>query len=87
MAVHNHWHLALMHMGSGDMDAALALYDAAVVPAPEAVALNLNDATALLWRLTLRGVDVSERSAGEPWPRAGACRRLGGATRSTTCTP
>ena len=61
MAVHNHWHLALMHMGSGDMDAALALYDAAVVPAPEAVALNLNDATALLWRLTLRRVDVSER--------------------------
>lgn len=61
MAVHNHWHLALMHMGSGDMDAALALYDAAVVPAPEAVALNLNDATALLWRLTLRGVDVAER--------------------------
>ncbi|OUM03634.1 tetratricopeptide repeat protein [Variovorax sp. JS1663] len=61
MAVHNHWHLALMHMGAGDLGAALALYDAAVTPAPEAVALNLNDATALLWRLTLRGVDVSQR--------------------------
>jgi tetratricopeptide (TPR) repeat protein len=61
MAVHNHWHLALMHMAAGDMGAALALYDAAVTPAPEAVALNLNDATALLWRLTLRGADVSGR--------------------------
>jgi hypothetical protein len=61
MAVHNHWHLALMQMASGDMDAALALYDAAVVPAPEAIALNLNDASALLWRFSLRGVDVSER--------------------------
>ncbi|MGK6309418.1 tetratricopeptide repeat protein [Variovorax sp. DT-64] len=71
MAVHNHWHLALMHMATGDMDAALALYDAAVTPAPEAVALNLNDATALLWRLTLRGVDVSGR-----WQALAARRRV-----------
>ena len=61
MAVHNHWHLALMHMASGDADAALVLYDDAVTPAPEAIALNLNDASALLWRLSLRGVDVSAR--------------------------
>ena len=61
MGVHNHWHLALMHMADGDIDAALALYDAAVTPAPEAIALNLNDASALLWRLYLRGVDVSAR--------------------------
>ncbi|GAA4343382.1 tetratricopeptide repeat protein [Variovorax defluvii] len=61
MAVHNHWHLALAHMGAGELGAALTLYDSAVTPAPEAVALNLNDATALLWRLMLRGVDVSSR--------------------------
>ncbi|RZL89712.1 MAG: tetratricopeptide repeat protein [Variovorax sp.] len=61
MAVHNHWHLALMQMASGDMDAALKLYDEAVAPAPEAIALNLNDASALLWRFQLRGVDVSGR--------------------------
>ena len=61
MAVHNHWHLALMHVASGDMDAALALYDETVTPAPEAIALNLNDASALLWRFHLRGVDVSAR--------------------------
>ncbi|RST48995.1 tetratricopeptide repeat protein [Variovorax sp. MHTC-1] len=61
MAVHNHWHLALMHMGSGEMEAALALYDDAVAPAPEAIALNLDDASALLWRFGLRGVDVSAR--------------------------
>ncbi|WP_077000015.1 tetratricopeptide repeat protein [Variovorax sp. KK3] len=61
MAVHNHWHLALMHIGAGDVGAALALYDAAVTPVPESVALNLNDASALLWRLTLQGLDVSDR--------------------------
>ena len=49
-----------MHMAHGDMDAALALYDATVAPAPEAIALNLDDASALLWRFGLRGVDVSE---------------------------
>ncbi len=61
MAVHNHWHLALMHMASGDIAAALKLYDSAVAPAPQAIALNLNDASALLWRLSLRGVDVCDR--------------------------
>ena len=61
LAVHNHWHLALMLMNRGDTDAALALYDQAVAPAPEAIALNLNDASALLWRLGLRQVDVGER--------------------------
>lgn len=61
LAVHNHWHLALMQMNRGDTDAALALYDQAVAPAPEAIALNLSDASALLWRLSLRQVDVAER--------------------------
>jgi len=61
LAVHNHWHLALMHLGRGDERAALALYDQAVSPVPEAISLNLNDASALLWRFALRGVVVGER--------------------------
>ncbi len=61
LAVHNHWHLALMHLASGEHAAALALYDRAVAPSPTALALDLADASALLWRLTLRGVDVGPR--------------------------
>ena len=61
LAVHNHWHLALMYLHRGDGAAALALYDQAVKPSPEAIALNLNDASALLWRLSLRGVVVGDR--------------------------
>jgi tetratricopeptide (TPR) repeat protein len=61
LAVHNHWHLALMHLARGEHAAALALYDKAVVPSPTALALDLADASALLWRLAMRGVDVGQR--------------------------
>ncbi len=64
LAVHNHWHLALMHLARGEHAAALALYDKAVVPSPTALALDLADASALLWRLALRGVDVGQRWQG-----------------------
>ncbi|MCE9657279.1 MAG: tetratricopeptide repeat protein [Burkholderiales bacterium] len=61
LAVHNHWHMALMHLSRGDEPAALALFDAAVTPKAESLAMDLNDASALLWRLMLRGVDVGDR--------------------------
>jgi tetratricopeptide (TPR) repeat protein len=61
LAVHNHWHLALMHLARSEHAAALALYDKAVVPSPTALALDLADASALLWRLAMRGVDVGQR--------------------------
>jgi tetratricopeptide (TPR) repeat protein len=61
LAVHNHWHLALMHLARGEHAAALALYDQAVAPSPTALALDLADASALLWRLVMRGVDVGPR--------------------------
>jgi tetratricopeptide (TPR) repeat protein len=63
MAVHNHWHLALMHLSQGDHAAALSLYDEAVVPGSEVLTMNLADASSLLWRLQLRGVDVGQRWA------------------------
>jgi tetratricopeptide (TPR) repeat protein len=63
LAVHNHWHLALMHLARGEHAAALALYDQAVTPSPTALALDLADASALLWRLAMRGVDVGQRWA------------------------
>lgn len=60
-AFHNWWHLALYHIEHEDFDAALALYDEQILPTDSDVSLQLCDASALLWRLHLQGVDVSER--------------------------
>lgn len=60
-AVHNWWHVALYHLELGDTDAALALFDGPVHGGQSSVVLDLIDASALLWRLHLRGVDVGER--------------------------
>jgi len=59
--VHNWWHLALYHLDLGDAARALALYDGRVRESRSAVALDMVDASALLWRLTLVGHDVSDR--------------------------
>jgi tetratricopeptide (TPR) repeat protein len=60
-AFHNWWHLALYHLDLGDSERVLALYDTAIRPKPSAVVLESIDAAALLWRLSLRGVDVGAR--------------------------
>lgn len=74
LAVHNWWHLALFHLELGREDEVLRLYDEAIGTG-SAVMLDLIDASAMLWRLQLRGVDVGGRwepvadlwrSAGEP---------------------
>ncbi len=62
LAVHNWWHLALQHLRAGDEAAALAIYDRAIAPNGNSMALDLVDGSALLWRLMLRGnVNVGER--------------------------
>jgi hypothetical protein len=61
MAVHNSWHLALYHLGLDQIDEVLALFDRPIHGARSPLALDLVDASALLWRLQLRGVDVGER--------------------------
>ena len=60
-AVHNWWHLALFHLGLGDIDAVLELYDGPIYGERSTMAFDMDDAAALLWRLKLRGVDVSGR--------------------------
>jgi tetratricopeptide (TPR) repeat protein len=60
-AFHNFWHLALYCMDGAHYDRALALYDDHIHPGPAAYVLSLVDATALLWRLRLEGVDVADR--------------------------
>ena len=60
-AIHNGWHLALFHLDIGDHDRVLALYDERIRAGTSTVGLDLVDASALLWRLHLRGVDVGAR--------------------------
>jgi tetratricopeptide (TPR) repeat protein len=60
-AVHNWWHLALFHLELDQDAPVLELYDGPIRGEGSQVVLDLVDASALLWRLTLRGVDVGSR--------------------------
>lgn len=64
LAVHNWWHTGLYLIELGQLDEALALYDANIAAAGPTMILDLLDAAALLWRLELLGVD-----AGTRWQR------------------
>jgi tetratricopeptide (TPR) repeat protein len=60
-AFHNWWHLALFHLDGGGHTQALDVYDRLLRPRPSQVAYENVDASAMLWRLSLRGVDVGDR--------------------------
>lgn len=60
-AIHNWWHLALFHLGLGDTDEVLRLYDGPIYGEGSTMAFDMVDAAALLWRLKLRGVEVGGR--------------------------
>jgi hypothetical protein len=60
--VHNWWHLALYHLEHGRHDEVLAIYDREIHhPASDGVPLEMLDASSMLWRLRLDGVDVADR--------------------------
>jgi tetratricopeptide (TPR) repeat protein len=59
--VHNWWHRALCHLDLGQRDEVLRIYDGPVRGGRSVVALDLIDASALLWRLALTGHDVGDR--------------------------
>jgi len=61
-AVHNWWHLALYLIEEGEIDRALDLYDGPIRKDGSIQWLDLVDAAALLWRLSLVGVDVKARA-------------------------
>jgi hypothetical protein len=77
--VHNWWHLALYHLEAGRPERSLAIYDAEIHHAGSAgVPIEMLDASALLWRLLLDGIDTGDRFAsladawsakvsGDPW--------------------
>lgn len=77
LAVHNWWHLALFQLELGRIDEVLRLYDQAIATG-SALMLDLVDATAMLWRLQLRGVGVGARweAVADAWQAAGEPGRL-----------
>src|SRR5215469_12091690 len=70
--VHNAWHYALYLLQAGDTAGALAVYDTFLHHgSSEDVALELLDATALLWRLHLEGTPAGDRwrPLAQAWTR------------------
>ncbi|MDX8444566.1 tetratricopeptide repeat protein [Mesorhizobium captivum] len=63
LKIHNWWHLALFHYDLGETDEVLKLYDGPIYGDRSTLALNMVDASAILWRLHLGHVDVGDRWA------------------------
>jgi tetratricopeptide (TPR) repeat protein len=61
-AIHNWWHRALYHLELDEIGQALALYDDPIRAGRSTEWLDVVDAASLLWRLSLVGVDVTERA-------------------------
>jgi hypothetical protein len=58
---HVWWHKALMHLDRGEHDRVLALYDARIRDEKTDDYRDISNATSLLMRLDLEGVDVGQR--------------------------
>jgi hypothetical protein len=73
LGTHNVWHLALFHLEHDAHDDVLRLYDEAIGGTGSQVVLDLVDASALLWRLHLRGVALGDRfaSLADRWAAVG----------------
>ncbi len=60
-AVHNWWHVALYYLDLGRTDETLKLFDGPIHGAKSRLILEMIDASAMLWRLHLRGIEVGDR--------------------------
>lgn len=60
-SVHNWWHYALYHLDEDRVEEALRLYDGPIRQARSTVMLDMIDASAMLWRMHLRGIDLGGR--------------------------
>lgn len=75
LQVHNWWHLSLFHYDLGEHDEIFTLYDGPIRGGVSTVPLNMVDASAILWRLFIGGVDAGDRwgRLADLWePLAGA---------------
>ena len=68
LAFHNWWHLGLFHLDAGNVAQVLDLFDRRIRPTASQVPLEMIDASAMLWRLHLRGIDVGDR-----WKALASC--------------
>lgn len=72
-AVHNWWHLALYHLEIGEIDTVLGIYDDRIAASRLTTIIDIIDASAMLWRLALRGVEIADRwgFVADRWKRSG----------------
>ncbi|MEA3411636.1 MAG: tetratricopeptide repeat protein [Pseudomonadota bacterium] len=70
-AFHNWWHLALYYLDRQRNEQVLSIYDREIAPESPEYVLTLVDATAMLWRLYLLGIDYGGRfeSLADNWER------------------
>lgn len=61
LAVNNWGTLALFHLGLEQIDEVMQLVDARVFGTASPIVLEMIDASAMQWRLQLRGIDVGDR--------------------------
>jgi hypothetical protein len=61
MRTHNAWHLAMFDADLGNIDSALGILDAWLLPASVGSPLDACDAVALMWRLASEGVEDQGR--------------------------
>ncbi|MFL6716799.1 MAG: tetratricopeptide repeat protein [Burkholderiaceae bacterium] len=78
VATHCWWHLALFHLEQGRADRVLQLYDQRIRAGRFSEIADMIDASSLLWRLRLRGIDAGSRwaelaAAWEPHIDDGFC--------------
>ncbi len=61
-AYHNWWHLGLLYLDAQDHKTVLKLYDERIRPKDDSnIVLEMLDASAMLWRLRLEGIDTGDR--------------------------
>jgi tetratricopeptide (TPR) repeat protein len=61
LSLHLAWHRALFYIEASDFQSALSTYDALIASAGTSDISALADGSALLWRLQLQDIDVSDR--------------------------
>ena len=71
--VHNWWHLGLFHLGLGQPDEAVRIYDQHILGEPSEMAFDMVDASAMLWRLSPSRKSII-------WPASRASRSVGYST-------
>jgi len=63
-SIHLWWHTAMYHLDLGQYDRVFEIYDNGICKDASGISLEELDAASMLWRLSLLGVDVTDRWGG-----------------------